>query len=287
MTVRTHALGALFVLASTAWAPKAAHADEVDACVDAADRGQQLRDQGKLIGAREQLLLCGVSTCPGAVAKQCVRWLHEVDDQLPTLSLRVRDGVTDVTDVEVLVDDVSRMTALDGRPITIDPGPHRLAFRRGNVTVEQSLVARAAEKNRLVDVQLSKEIAPVVIVPPVVIPPPAVQVEHRGFQFPWTAGVFLGVSVVAFAATLPLVIVAGNDASNLRQTCAPMCSSSSVDDVRTKLVIANVTFGIGIAGLATTALFIVLANTRRRDRAVSLGVAPVDHGVVASAVGAF
>jgi hypothetical protein len=286
MTVRTHALGALFVLASTASAPKVARADEVDACVDAADRAQQLRDQGKLIATREQLLLCGVSTCPGAVAKQCVRWLHEVDDQLPTLSLRVRDGVTDVTDVEVLIDDVSLMTALDGRPVPIDPGPHRLTFRRGNVTVEQSLVARATEKNRLVDVQLTKEIVPVVVTLPVAIVPPIVKV-HRGFQVPWTAGLSLGVSVVAFAATIPLVIVAGNDASSLRQTCAPMCSSSSVDDVRTNLIVANVTFGVGVAGLAFTALFVVLANTHPRDKAVSFGVTPVDHGAVASAVGAF
>ncbi len=268
-----------------------AHADQVDACVEAADRAQQLRDKGKLIDARTQLLACGASSCPGAVAKQCVRWLHEVDDELPTLSLRVRDGAVDVTDVEVLVDDASRMKSLDGRPIPIDPGAHRLALRRNGVTVEQSIVARAGEKNRLVDVQLTPETSKVVIVttaPPAEITPPPVGAK-RGFRFPWTSGLFLGIGVASFAVTVPLVIVAGNDAQNLRQTCAPACAGSAVDDVRTKLIVANVTFGVGVAGLALSALTLVIANMGHPSEkpALSFGVTPMAHGASASAVGFF
>lgn len=277
------ARGSAWALLVAMAAPALARADTVDACVDGADRAQQLRDQGKLIEARTQLLVCGASGCPGAVAKQCVRWLHEVDDEMPTLSLRVRDGATDVTDVEVLVDDVSQATSLDGRPMPIDPGARRLTFHRGDVTTEQSLVARAGEKNRLVDVQLTTEPKAVVVTPAatsVQPPPPPPPPRPRGFHVPWVSGVFLGLGIASFAITVPLVVIAGNDAANLRRTCAPNCTISAVADVHTKLIVANVTFGVGIAGLALSAASLVVANIGRGgdSRSVSFGVAPLDRG---------
>ncbi len=268
-----------------------ARADQVDVCVDAADRAQQLRDPGKLIEAREQLLVCSVSSCPSAVAKQCVRWLHEVDEEIPTLSLRVRAGLVDVTDVEVLVDGQTRLTELDGRPMPINPGMHHLTFRRGKgvAIVEESLAARAGEKNRLVDVQLEPVRTVAVVSPnPTVVMPVEPLRQHRGFRFPWASGLLLGISVAGFGATIPLVVVAGDDASHLRGTCAPQCTGSQVDDVHTKLIVANVTFGVGIAGLAASVFALVVANVgHRRDTVVSFAVWPASRGAAVSAVGVF
>ena len=249
------AFGVAIVLAL----PASARADEVDACVEGADKSQQLRDQGKLIEAREQLIACAASSCPAAVAKQCARWLHEVDAAIPSVVLRVRsaDGA-DVADAEVTLDGASRSGTLAGKPIALDPGPHELAFKRGDETATAKIVVRASEKNRLVDVTLVGP-AKVVVTPPPPPPPPVVE-EQSGFRFPWTTGVFLGVAVASFAGTAALVAVASSDAGSLRSTCAPTCAGSDVDAAHTKLVAANVTFGVGIASVALAAIFLIAAN---------------------------
>ena len=270
-------------------APAVARADQVDVCVDAADHAQQLRDQGKLIEAREQIVACSAASCPSAVVKQCARWLQEVDAEVPTLSLRARDATgADVADVTVLVDGSPRIDSLDGRPMPIDPGPHKLTFRRAGIEIEQSVVVRTGEKNRLVDVQLGKpETAPPPPPPRIVAPPsrvPAPQVHH-GFRFPWTTGVFLGVGIAGFVTTAVLVAVASSDASSLRTTCAPSCAGSDVDAVRTKIVAANVTFGVGIAATALSAILII-ANTGHKEPPVQVGLM-VDHGFGASASARF
>lgn len=250
-----HAALVFSVLAVLAFAPSA-RADEVDACVDGADKAQQLRDQAKLIEAREQLIACASASCPSAVAKQCAKWLQEVDGAIPTIALRVRSSAgADVADAEVTLDGAPRPGALEGKPIAIDPGSHTFAFKRGDETAESTIVVRAGEKNRLVDVTLVAPASTVVVAPP----PQPVMVE-RGFHFPWTTGVFLGVAAASFVGTAALVAIASSDASSLRSTCAPTCAVSDVDAAHTKLVAANVTLGVGIASVALAAIFLIAAN---------------------------
>jgi hypothetical protein len=247
----------VLVLAIVALAPSA-RADDVDVCVEGADKAQQLRDQAKLIEARDQLIACAASSCPSAVAKQCAKWLHEVDEAVPTIALRVRSPAGgDVADAEVTLDGAARPGALEGKPIALDPGAHKLAFKRGDETAEATIVVRAGEKNRLVDVTL---VAPASTTTTIAPPPPVVVEEHQGFRFPWTTGVSLGVAVASFVGTAALVAVANSDAGTLRSTCAPTCATSDVDAAHTKLVAANVTLGVGIASVALAALFLVAAN---------------------------
>lgn len=253
---------AAIVLAIVVLAPYA-RAD-VDACVDGADRAQQLRDQGKLVRAREELIACAGAACPGAVAKQCAKWLHDVEEELPSVSLRVRSSKgTDIADVAVTLDGEARDGGLDGRPIVLDPGPHRFTLKSGDASAEASIVVRAGERNRLVDVTLVVPETSVVVAPP---PPPPVAEERSAFRFPWTAGVFIGVAVASFVGTGVLVGVANSDVVTLRSSCAPTCAASDVDSARAKLVAANVTFGVGIASVALATIFLVVANVGHRGK---------------------
>src|SRR5262249_9226971 len=153
---------------------------------------------------------------PGAVAKQCAKWLHEVDEAIPSVALRVRSpSGDDVADAEVTLDGAARPGALDGKPIALDPGRHKFAFKRGDETGEPTIVWRAAEKNRLVDVTRVAPRVKIVDAPP---SPPVVE-ERSGFRFPWTTGVFLGLAVAGFATTAALVVLASDDAASMRQTC--------------------------------------------------------------------
>ena len=75
----------------------------------------------------------------------------------------------------------------------------------------------------------------------------------------------IGVGVVGFAAMGVLIGVAGGDLNQLRTTCAPQCDPSDVDAVHTKLVVADVALGVGIAGVAVAAIALIVANTGHSD----------------------
>lgn len=63
----------LFVLGSST------DAFAANACVNAADKGQDLRSAGKLDEARAAFLLCTKATCNKVVRADCSRWALEID----------------------------------------------------------------------------------------------------------------------------------------------------------------------------------------------------------------
>jgi hypothetical protein len=233
-----------------------AHAEDAqDACVAQADHGQSLRDQGKLIQAREQFLLCARDPCATMITKQCATWLQKVDDEIPTVAFRAKGGDgKDIVDVHVLSDGKEIKASIDGQPIAIDPGVHAFLYRHaGDDDLQETVVIRAGEKNRPVDIQFaSKTIEP---------PPPPTAPAPRRFRVPLGTWVSVGVGVSAFLGMGLLAVGAANDASHLRMTCAPTCTTSQVDGVRTTIVAANVALGVGIAALGVAALWLILANT--------------------------
>jgi hypothetical protein len=61
-----------------------------------------------------------------------------------------------------------------------------------------------------------------------------------------------GVAAVSFAY---FGLSGRSDVSDLRATCAPNCSESQVDSARTKLIVADVSLGVGVVALAGAAWF--------------------------------
>lgn len=69
------ALASLLVLGA------ARDAFAANACVSAADKGQDLRSAGKLDDARAQFLVCAKPACNRVVRADCERWVKELDDE--------------------------------------------------------------------------------------------------------------------------------------------------------------------------------------------------------------
>jgi hypothetical protein len=280
---RRVAVGLAFA-ATLAFAPRV-RAD-VASCVEQADKAQELRDAGQLVEAREKLVACSSTSCPGAVAKQCARWLQEVDQSMPSVVVRVHDAAgKDVLDASVSVDGEQRAPRVDGKPLVVNPGPHTILVRRdGAADAEEKIVVVAGEKNRVLT--LASLPAPVEAPPP---PPPSKPEPHRGgFTFPWYGGVLLGVGVAGFVGTAIVVPMARAQANDLRATCAPLCNPDDVDSVRTKITLGNVFLGVGIAGVTLGAVALVLANTvLEKKTPVSAFVAPLPGGAALGAVGRF
>ena len=135
--------------------PGRAQADEKQACLAASDKGQQLKLDGKLRAAKEQLILCARSECPALVRQDCAQWTSEVMAALPSVVIGARDWQGhDVLAVKVVVDGTLLTDTLDGKPLPVDPGVHKFHYEATatGAAVEDQVLVREGEKNRALTV---------------------------------------------------------------------------------------------------------------------------------------
>lgn len=243
-------------------APEPARADDAThTCVEAAHEGQRLRDAGQLTAGRAELLQCAAAKCPDVVRESCGRWLAELDARLPTLVLAARDEHgADLREVRVSIDERVVASALDGRALAVDPGPHRVTFEAaGRRAARQLIVAREGEKTR-----------PLVAILPLLEPERAATPDDTA---PSAAPVIVAGSVAALA--LGSFAVFGAIGQSQRQalldSCAPTqtCAASDVDAARTKLVVADVSLAVGLAASVVTGILLVryLGSDARKSSA--------------------
>ncbi len=289
-------LGSLVLAACLLDVHAAGAAESRKACAQAANKGQELRDAGKLLEAREQFVACARDACPSIVSKQCTTWLQNVDRDTPTVTFRAKDGTgKEVVDVHVSIDDVSRADSLDGRAMPLDPGPHRLLFERAGQVMEQDVTIRVGEKDRIIDVVFPSPVPatprPAAPAEPPPAPAAAEPAPSRGFHIPLVSVIAGGVGLASFGAMTVFAISASNEEKSLRSSCAPGCSQSSVDSVHTKLLLANVSLGVGVASLAVMTVALVLGNTggsrAPSATATRIGLAPTPGGAMGGVSGSF
>jgi len=207
-----------------------------DACLDAYEQGQVLRQDGKLRAAREKLLVCAAASCPRVTTTDCARWLGETDQSLPTIVVHATDASgRELVDVQTTFDGALLAPRADGRAVAVDPGEHVLRFERADAPpIERRFVFREGEKDRAIGVQW--EVGP----EPSRGPPPAALVTGS------VAAVFL----VSFAV---LGIKGYADAQTLRDSCVPHCSGDAVSRVDRELLFADLSLGVAVVAAGITA----------------------------------
>ncbi len=255
-------------------------------CVAAYDQGQQLRARGALREAREQFLVCADPACPNATRSDCTVWVGELDASVPTVAFAVtaEDG-KDVTDVTVFVDGVKLVESLDGKALPFDPGKHTLRFERAGKTVTLELVVREGEKNRTVPVAFGGTTS---------LPKPA---EEGGGTISPGVWVLGGVGVAGLGLFGVLGGVAIAERSDAQDTCAPSCTDAEVDGIRTKLIVADIGLGVGLAASAGAVILAIVDVTSGPDAPADPAAAsafrlepllgPLDGGAYVGAQGRF
>ena len=162
----------------------------------------------------------------------------------------------------------------------VDPGHHLFRFEsRGFVPTEQKQMLAKGERNRTVDVRLKtsteEAIARADSAPSEtsnVEPRPdrARSAEVRGGIGAGRRHLRSGWSWACRPVELCLFRIERNhDASNLRSQCAPNCSDEQVNAARSKLIVANVSLGVGIAAIGVGAILWAVQDSRppRKGRA--------------------
>lgn len=219
---------------------------------------------GKLLEARQQLTVCAQKSCNSVVRGDCEKWIKEVEEQTPTIIVRVLDARgNEVLGAKVTIDDED--IALDGTPVKVDPGKRRIraTARSGDVMEQKTLVAQG-EKSRIVEIKFDKELAqdgtrasattsdPAT--PPKKDEPETAPTSAPSNVVPITLAAIGGAAIISFAF---FEITGQSDYSDLQSGCGNTpagCSPDQKDPVRTKFIAAGISLGIGVAAVTAAAI---------------------------------
>lgn len=216
-------------------------------CYDAHETGQLQRKRGELRKARVSFAVCGRTTCPAIVQRDCVAWAAELASQQPSVVIAVvgEDG-TDVLGARVWID--GSPVSLDGRALELDPGDHRARIEaRGEPPVEQRFAVREGERARRVPIVLASR-SEVRRSPPV------------------ASYVLGGVAVLSMASFGTFAVLGKSRENELSETCGSRCSDDDVAGVRRSYVAADVSLGVAILAAGAAVVTWVLAPSKRSER---------------------
>jgi hypothetical protein len=227
-------------------------APRTDACLEAYESYQQLRDSGDVVGAKRELGTCGAGACPAAVRRECIDSLTALEPRIPTVVVVARDAAKhDVADVAVFLDEKPWRPRLDGREVELNPGLHKFRFESaGRPSTVETFLINEREKGRVLEVQLPVATAvppppprlDVLAPMPTAPPPPTAPVPALVYVLGGVGGVALGASAIFGLSGLS----ARSDANQ----CRPSCSVSQAEDVNRKFLFADVALGVAVVAIA-------------------------------------
>jgi len=259
-----HALVGLCGLALFAFTP-AARADDKE-CMTAASKGQEARDQSRLVEARSLFQKCAQSSCPAPIPKYCGEWLADLNKKMPTIVLRVEDqNGRDVTDATAMID--SQAVTLDGRAVDVDPGKHHVRITRaGAKPFETDIVVAQSEKDRVIVGKLAPD-GPADTTKPA----PATPDGPRS-GVPLASWIGWGVGAAGLASFSIFGLKARLDYDDYESTCGQRCTTSDRDSVQTSVTIADISLVIGLVGVAVGTYFYLTrpqANASTKNAALA------------------
>ncbi len=269
----------IFVLFS----PQASVAQQLttDACLQAHESAQELRVVANLLEAKQRLLKCSSSQCPAIIRKDCGAWYSELQAELPSLVVSVKNSSLDIVKARLYIDEEIATEKLDGLEIELNPGSHLLFVEvEGARSSIQKILLSKGQKSRLVTFQLaapstekSSPAAPAAKQVPQENPSKEVEVLTRPIP---VSTYVLGGGALLGAALGTGFAIAGNSAYRKgEETCSPYCSSQEKSQVDTYLLLADISFGLAILSAGAAIISYVWRPTlhhARQEPPLSLGV---------------
>jgi hypothetical protein len=225
--------------------PSADPADVAKAeCLSHHEAAQVARRERRLLDTRAALRICSGAACPAAIRADCVDWLDQVAHSVPSVVVTARARGADVLAVRVLIDGKVAAEKLTGFALEIDPGPHKFRFESPPwPAIERDVLASEGVKDRPIDVEFAPPLPDATLMLARTEAPKPFRLERSDY-------VFGGIALAGFTT---LAVFGGTglyDVHHLQTTCASFCTHEQVQDVRTKLIIADIGMAVGVVALA-------------------------------------
>jgi hypothetical protein len=292
MRYRRSLLGVVASVCLASWDGTAADKTSLG-CIQASDEAQTARDGGNLLRARELFAECAAPKCPALIRRDCTNWVEQVQQQIPSVVLGAHDAQgRDVLDARVTVDGQPMDKRVVGGPLELNPGSHVIRWESaGSEPVEMRIALRLEEKNRPVVATLSiAGTAPASSAAPTdssVSPSPSERpldsVAPRS-GLPVSVYVLGGIGIAGLATFGYVGLRAKRDSDSLHDVCAPACAHADVQALKTKVLVADVALGIGLAGLTAATVIALTSRGAPPKTAWDVHVAPTVGGARAEAL---
>jgi hypothetical protein len=193
-----------------------------------------------------------------------------VRNTIPSVVISARSSQRDELNVRVYVDGKLVANHLDGRPLELNPGSHKFRFESEKYPAEErQLLIVPGEKLRAITVTLGaseREAPPLAAAPsesssvaePALTaepaPPPVLKPSR---PIPAASYVFGAVALAGLGSFTGFALWALDERETLDSSCRPACTSSQVDSVRTKLIVADASLGLALASAVTATVFYI------------------------------
>lgn len=278
---------ALAGLACCCWTARAQAQAAVDSggptqeqCLDAHEEAQSARLVGDLLSARRALRQCAATTCPSLVSRDCLSWLTDVEQQIPSVIFRAtRDG-TDLIEVRIREGERELARSLTGTPLELEPGVHRFSAElAGFPAQEATYVLQAGDKARVVRFDFVSP-APVPVVPAAAATtdraPTSAETNERPIP---TLTYALGGTALAAAITGGVLgSLALSERSQVDKRCAPLCTARDQRSLTGLALAADLSFVLALLSggaaaytYATRPSIVPAASDARSSLSMSLG----------------
>ncbi|HTV21553.1 MAG TPA: hypothetical protein VMG12_22850 [Polyangiaceae bacterium] len=260
-------------------APESKPQDPVLVCLGNHTEGQQSRRDGKLLESRTAFRACSATTCPSEIIRDCFGWLEEVEKQIPSMSVTVTaDGVSR-NDAQVYVDDVLVLEKLSGRAVDVDPGQHRLRVVLPPFEpFEEQVFFPEGDRFRVVDVKFSSPRPATVAGPTTPSTTPTDIEPYR--PVPIASYVFGGIGIAAAISGSAWGISNMALRSDMEDQCSPNCSDKSIDVLKQRALIADISWGVSIVSIATAATIYFLRPEESLEQPVAVDLRLLPAGAL-------
>jgi hypothetical protein len=222
-------------------------------CLAAHEQSQDARLAGQLLATRTALRECSAAACPGLVSRDCVQWLSEVEQQIPSVIFRAAKDGEDVVALRVREGDRLLTESITGSPLELDPGPHHfVAELPGFPAQDATYVLQAGDKARVVRFDfVSPKPAPATSpTPPPTLHPAGARLELR--PIPIASYVLSGVTLTATVTGAVLGALTLTKRSDVQKDCAPLCRDHDISSVKHLALAADVAFAVALLGAGAT-----------------------------------
>jgi len=245
---RTSAIGVALALSSTG-----AQAEEAGLCAAGYENTQVLRRAGRLVEARASAIQCSSQSCPEVLAKDCARWVADIEPAIPRVVLSVKDGSgAPLGGVSIYLDGKPVTGTASGQSIEVDPGEHVLRFEHPpEKPIEKRVLIVEGEKNHRVSVSFGD------LRPTSSVGAPAVSPSAS----PLAAWLAASVSAVALVTSAVFGVRALQQRSELeRARCKPRCNPNDVLALQRSAAFADIA-GAAAVVAAGGAVYLFLSSS--------------------------
>jgi hypothetical protein len=287
---------------------------EMRACKATYEDAKGKEEAGQLLEARDGYAQCAKTACGRFLVQECTTRHARLDTDIPSVVPVVTDeSGAPRTDVSVTVDGESFASKLEGHSLPVNPGVHEFAFSTDDqVFAKEKVMILQGDRNRRIAASLSakrsrkaaaastsseersvakKEEERSKEEERAEAPASEDNVPSGSKRIPAMSYVLGGVGALGVGGFVLLSSWARSDNNNLVNGCSPNCSTAARDHVKQRYLMADVSLGVGIAGLGSAILVYALSHGSKErppeEQAYAIGVQPTPAGAVASVAGSF